>query len=164
MISSRRRAHRRIFTVLAVALPALLIAAVALRPEMPTLSEDVAPLKRTAGFASVMPDARSSVQSGSYAFETSIRAGDKGPLFFIRPLIPILEPDLLVYWTTTEVEEPSLPSDAVLLGHLAGASPRALPISEEAASGWGRALVYSLGYQKIVARVPLTPESGPRER
>ena len=165
MILSRRRVHRRIFAGLAVVLPVLLVAALALRPEVPTLPLDAAPLRKAAGFASSIPDDHSKVRSAGYGFEASMQTtGPDAPRLLVRPLVPILGPDLLVYWTGTEVEGASLPNDAVLVGHLAGSAPRVLLLPQQATRVDGSALVYSLGYQKVVARIPLSPLSAESEQ
>ena len=158
MIHARRTAHRRIFSVLAVAVPALWAAGLWLRPEVPPRSAADPRLLAEAGFAldaegSGSPPRR--VAAGAAAFEVEFeRRPDGQRLLAIRPSAVILKPDLLVYWTP-RAERVAPGGDAVLIGRLAGSSRRWLRLPERAADASGDVLVYSLAHGEVVSRFAL---------
>ena len=164
MISSRRRAHRLIFIGLAFVLPLLLAAAFILRPDVPAPGADFEILRREASFASPSSETLA-VEQDTYAFEAFVRTNGGGrAVLELRPVIPILEPDLLVYWALGDEEPNTLPSDAILLGSLSGAAARSMSLPDRAARGEGQALIYSLGYQKVVTQIALERVLGAEAR
>lgn len=156
MISSRRRAHRRAFAVLAIVLPVLIVGALATRPDAPVSPENADQLFRAAGFASSTSAEPASIVFDESSFEVSVTGSPTGGrALVVRPGAAISEPDLLVYWARAIDATSSLPGDAVLLGTLAGDSARELPLPPQAAETPGALIVYSLGYQRVVSRIPL---------
>ncbi|HEU0007476.1 MAG TPA: hypothetical protein VFS12_15940 [Terriglobia bacterium] len=93
MIQPLRRAHQWIMTGLALILPVIFVAGLAIRQPSPPLS----------GF---LPGRRPPPRSISEA---------------IGSFQKVLAPDLLVYWVRTAPSDSTLPSDARLLGSLHGA-------------------------------------------
>jgi hypothetical protein len=92
MIQPLRRAHKWIITGLALVLPAIFTAGLAVRQASPPLSESLPGRRPTAGNIS----------------ET------------IRSFQKVLAPDLLIYWARTVPSDATLPPDARLLGSLHG--------------------------------------------
>lgn len=92
MIQPLRRAHQWILTGLALVLPAIFIAGLAVRQPSTPFSESLPGRRPTAGNVS----------------ET------------IRSFQKFLAPDLLVYWARTAPSDSTLPPDARLLGSLHG--------------------------------------------
>lgn len=156
MIHARRVAHRRIFGVLVVAIPALWAAGLLLRPELPPLSPADRRLLAEAGFRTDAPEGAPGtrvVAAGPAEFRVGVERGARGePLLALQPTRAILEPDLLVYWTPPGSDAPG--AGSVLLGSLAGSAARRLPLPERAAGG-GSIVVYSLAHGEVVARLAL---------
>ena len=92
MIQPLRRAHQWILTGLALVLPAIFVAGLAVRQPSPPLSKSLPGRRPTAGNIS----------------ET------------IRSFQKVLAPDLLIYWARTVPSGATLPPDARLLGSLHG--------------------------------------------
>jgi hypothetical protein len=92
MIQPLRRAHRWIMSGLALVLPAIFVAGLAVRQPSPPLSASLPGRRATAGN---IPET-------------------------IRSFQRVLAPDLLVYWARTAPSGATLPLDARLLGPLHG--------------------------------------------
>ena len=144
MIHSLRERHQRTFLGLAVALPLLFIAALAVRPDWPTQeSPGPAPAIEAWTVIGALGGARALIEHQSTREWLHLARTDA-----------LVAPDVLVYWTEEApgFEEP-LPRDAVLLGALGdvGTSTFDLP-----ARGVGGALVlYSLGHRRVLAVQPM---------
>jgi len=152
MTRAHRTAHRAIFAVLAVALPALLAAGIGLRPRVPPVSDDTT-LFRAAGFA--QPRLGPEVEIGIDGLRFALSALDRGDIG-IRPLAVMAKPDLLVYWTARPPRDDDLAArldDAELVGSLSGRSRRLLRLRDRADRGY--LLIYSLGYGELLADLPL---------
>ena len=167
MIRSRRQAHRIVFVSLALILPAILVAGLAWRPELPPIGELTEDLTVQSGFASAIDAGAVLVAEG--ALEVALQSPtDGGAVMTIRPTSVILKPDLLVYWMPDSggVSEVSPGADSVLVGSLAGRSPRRLTLPAGAARGEGQIVIYSLGHREVVGRFPLSSifDSRPEER
>ncbi len=68
-------------------------------------------------------------------------------------------PDLLAYWAPTPGDGSGLPPDARLLGVLRGSGTRILPVPQPDMMQGGYLVLYSLGWNRLVASVPFP--SGP---
>jgi hypothetical protein len=141
MIRPLRVAHRRIFGILAVALPVTIAAGlVARRPQESHLaevkSEPAQVLKR--------------VPSQKRAFALIFRR-DSGSQGGIRTVLQastsLNEPDLLAYWTNESRPGEALPAGSVLLGAVVPGrvSSVSLPEGQE-----GRVVLYSLAHHEVV--------------
>ncbi len=157
MIHARRRAHGRIFTVLAVAVPGALLASLLLRPEVPPIQGGDAALLRADGFALAPPtEARTLGAAPHTLVVESLGDRDGRRVLALRPEPAILAPDVLVYWTDADPGPDALPTaDATLLGSLSGAARRELLLPRGVGPGQGRLLLYSLSHQEVVAQVGL---------
>ena len=92
MIQPLRQLHRHMMMALAVILPLILIAGLAVRKRFPQQNRD--PLETT-------------------TFDSELSAQ-------LKPLQSVLAPDVLVYWAPTAVDDRTLPAQARLLGSLHG--------------------------------------------
>ena len=140
MIQPLRTAHRRIFMVLAVLLPAIIVLG---------LSERHVLVK--AKGSSMSPDAmRMSAASAVWEKNTLTTEFSSDPSnrdtvhLFLKPVQELRDPDLLLYWTA-EARAQDL-SRARLLGQLARGSAYLLTREEHR----GYLLLYSLGHDAIV--------------
>lgn len=97
MIAPLRKAHRRMFVALAVVLPAVFIAGLAMRHAEPSTTPAVVIYDR---------------QSAQRAFTAEIR-GDEVEIAVARNQHV---PDPLLYWSTSRPAKGALPADAKLLG------------------------------------------------
>ncbi len=163
MTRAHRIAHRGIFVVMAVAIPALLAAGIGLRPRVPPLSEDEA-LFIDNGFApaDVWAEVGMETEIGIDGLRFALATDADGRALTIRPLEIIARPDLLVYWSARETgpgddaagdDVVARLDDALLVGSLSGRSRRVLTLPAQAEGG--NLLVYSLGYGELLADLPL---------
>lgn len=159
MIAPLRARHRRAFTVLALALPALYLLALRARPDRPTMAATALP--------GAAPQTAASAASGAPPvplfpdLEIDVRLLAAGTVLELDPRAMPRAPDVLVYWRRPERGAASggsggdLPDDAVLLGALA---PRARRYPLPAPGG--TVLLYSLGHRTVIARAALPASVG----
>ena len=131
MIAPLRRRHRVMTVLLAVAVPAVLVAALGSRRAVP---------------ASRLP---ATLAAGPTTSTATVRSHD-GSVEIALPAT--VAPGLLAYWTSQDVSG-RLPDDAVLLGPVGGSRLRTFPLPHDADSG--RIVIYSLGHQEVVEILPL---------
>jgi hypothetical protein len=128
VIRRLRVLHRFIFVVLALALPALLVASLrARRHTLPVTTPKVSTVD-TSGFR-LLEKTGLSVRISSGSID-------------VIPVRPLSVPDPLLYWSRQD----SMGEGATLLGPLEGMSLRRYPIPES-----GYLIVYSLGRREVVA-------------
>jgi len=144
LIHALRVRHGRIFVGLAVALPVLFIAALAVRPSWPTQeSSGPAPSTETWTVIGNLRGARAMIEKQSTREWLHLARTDH-----------LVAPDVLVYWAeeAPDLDSP-LPSDAVLLGAFGdvGTSTFDLP----ARSIGGTLILYSLGHRSLLAVQPM---------
>lgn len=151
MIASLRRAHRRTSIVLAVALPALLVAAIASRPEWS--DPEVVPSE---------PDhQRFTAQYFEYFELDGVRlrravtaAGDQFIAVQCEDGLPF--PDVLLYTTDQAVADgAALPDDAVLIGALHGRETDEFAVADDSIRA--HFVLYSLAHHAVVGSVT-TPQ------
>lgn len=161
MTRSHRQAHRVAFLGVGGLLVALWTAGLSLRPEVPPIDSSFEDLAYQSGF--VIDGTDLSIPVADERFAASFRRDTDGASLLIRPLTPILKPDMLVYWvplsgTSTDGD---LSENAILTGSLAGHSPRRLLLPPDAAQGKGEIVIYSLGHRDVVARFPVPSAASP---
>ena len=167
MIRSLRKRHMATFSVLLVVLPLLYALALSVRSEPKSVDELPAFGDDAAAFSVVLAERA----HDSSAFKATTRiVADQSPAGQIRLEIAlhanIEAPDMLLYWSASDVESGGqLPSNAYLLGSLQAASRQQVPLPSAAREKDGRLILYSLGHQEVVASVPLetrfaAPENG----
>ena len=154
MIAELRRWHRRAFGALAVAVPAILVAAIAARPDVPVnaaLPSDTRPaqVRATRQLAWSRPDVVSSLElttegATEIAFDSQSLA---------------TEPSVLVYWL--DPNDPSDPPSAGrLLGALRGTGRQRIPLPADAATRGGRLALYSLAHDEVIATATIAAMGG----
>ncbi len=151
MIRRLRDWHRRVVTLLILALPIAYAAIVARRP----------PARESA--APILPDLRGRVPNGPdflLLAEPGIRAlllampGSSPDALLIVPDGDPAIPDLLAYWSPTAGDGRALPADAMLIGALRGRQ-QVLPLPEPGQRPGGYIILYSLVRDEILAAVQL---------
>lgn len=151
MIRSLRQRHRRIFTALAVILPAAFALGVAGRKPVPavtSLSAALAPA--TNAFAATIW-ARNDLFSKNSIRAVLLRERSDAGRYAIQLFAPanFAKPDLLIYWiaASSELKE-RIPDDAMLIGAFNPASP--LQLSDATVLRQGKLVLYSLADGEIV--------------
>lgn len=154
MIAELRRWHRRAFGVLAFVVPAILVAAIAARPDAPVnaaLPSDSQPsqVRATRQLEWSRPDVVSSLElTTEGATEIAIDA---------RSLAT--EPSVLVYWL--DPNDPSDPPAAGrLLGAVRGTGRQRIPLPADAATRGGRLALYSLAHDEVIATATIVATGG----
>jgi hypothetical protein len=135
MTRSLRRAHRRAAAGLALALPPLLALALAARSPQASAPESRAALGLALGRAA----------DGTRTIELDTRGA---------PVIP----DGLAYFSAHSPAADTVPSDAILLGEIPSDAVRSYPLPGRAA---GQVIVFSLGWDRVVASAPVAAERAP---
>ena len=162
MIHALRRRHRLAITALAVLLPIVFAAGLALRTQPAIMNPLPAALSQATPGLSRVLTSRGDLLPGLGA---SVRVlADSVPpsrmTVEITPSVDPHEPDLLVYWSALpDGGTNPLPPDAHLLGSLAGIRPRALPLPDLALTQDGALIVYSLAHGRRLATTPLPTRS-----
>ncbi|MCG8460185.1 MAG: hypothetical protein MI919_28205 [Holophagales bacterium] len=170
MIAPLRRRHRRVITLLAVALPVLVVLALGARPEPPVAEPllDGPVVPGTPPVASVMLGGDS---AESPPIEGMIRR--HAEVLELELGLPLRHPDVLAYW----LEDPTgdsagagsapaasgIPAEAYLLGPVTARRVNVYRLPEASGGRAGRLLLYSLGHQLRLAEaaVPAGVRSNP---
>jgi hypothetical protein len=145
MIQPLRSVHRGVVVTLAFVLPVILVAALSARHRALPL---VAPAKQVP--ASVRLLSSSDRLWQTHAIQTAFYADSNTPeslYVTLQPAQDLGEPDLLLYWATSQPSGDSLPAGAKLLGTFAADKIFALP--RDLARG-GHLVLYSLAHQSVV--------------
>src|SRR5208282_4000730 len=144
MIQPLRTMHRRAFVVLALILPAILLAGIEARH----------PGKSPTGRSPELPPTAYLVRESnglwtqhSIATKFYGRADRPKDIYVVlRPMQPLNEPDLLLYWSTNSPQGNSLPSESVLVAPYSADGAFALPLEKERA---GNLILFSLAHQTV---------------
>ncbi len=153
MIQPLRTVHRRAFVALAIFLPLILALGLGARRSRP--------VPATPPLTEVYAGQRSDTQWQKRAIRSRFYAGPntvnhpRDTFVTFDPTPKLNEPDLLVYWVSSEPQT-SLPPQARLLGALSASRTFTLP---QDANGSGYLVLYSLAHQTVVdtARVENLP-------
>ena len=154
MIAPLRRWHRRAFGVLAFVVPAILVAAIAARPEAPVnaaLPSDSqpSPVRAARQIAWSRPDVVSSLE---------LRTDGATEIAF-DPQSLATEPSVLVYWL--DPDDPSDPPAAGrLLGAVRGTGRQRFLLPADAATRGGRLALYSLAHDEVIATATIVSTGG----
>ena len=147
MIAPLRARHRATWLVLALAIPSLFVASIAVRPEWP--EDDVDDPRR-------LPGNGYRVLGGSATIaEAALSVRVESNELVIEQLDGPTVPDPLLYWTSTvPAAGDGLPDDAIFLGAVGGRPRRVEP--PDVASG--ALVLYSGAHGRRVAALPLPLE------
>ncbi len=158
MIRSHRRRHFRVFAALAVVLPLILAAALLSRQRAPVM--DPAPTvldgRGNGGWTAI-----DSVEAevGGAMIEIRILESIAAPARLGVDLMPasaLRAPDVLVYWSAAgDTAAGSLPSDALLLGSLAGRRLRRFALPVHRGGQPGSLVLYSAAHRAVLGTIAL---------
>ena len=129
MIQPLRTVHRRAFVVLALVLPAILLVGLGARRSRPQLESDNSGVPASARLLM-----KADTLWRKHRIQTNFHRGaDNAHDFYVvlRPEQTLNEPDLLLYETTSEPKQNTLPPDARLLGSFASGKIFSLHIDAE---------------------------------
>ena len=154
MIQPLRNMHRRAFVALALILPALLLVGLGARhpgtsltPRSPELPATAYLLRESNGLWT-----QHSIATKFYGISDS----PNEIYVVLRPMQPLNEPDLLLYWCANTPQGNSLPSESILVAPYTADEAFAIPLEKERA---GNLILFSLGHQAVFdsARVEKLP-------
>jgi hypothetical protein len=151
MIRPLRQRHRRIFTVLAVVLPAAFVIGVAARRPVPAVSSFPKGIASASHDYSVKQWSRDNLFPKAHVQVVFLRDGSERSRFAVAITAPkdFVKPDLLVYWVPGEGHSPNtVPDNAILLGSFSNSVP--LPLPDAVLTSKGVLLLYSLADNEIV--------------
>jgi len=154
MIQPLRTVHRRAFVVLALVLPAILLAGIEARHPGTSLTRRAPELPAT---AYLVRESNGLWTQHSIATKFYGRSESPKDIYVVlRPMQPLNEPDLLLYWSTETPQGNSLPSESLLVAPYAADEGFALPLEKGRA---GNLILFSLAHQTVFdsARVEKLP-------
>ncbi len=147
MIQPLRAVHRRAFVALALVLPAILLAGLGARRSRPQPQSEGNDPKAPAS-AQLLKKADTLWQRHTIQTEFYSEASDAQDFYVVlHPAQTLNEPDLLLYWATSEPQGNTLPPEARLLGSLAPGKIFSLHLDGERA---GHLVLYSGAHQAVV--------------
>lgn len=145
MIQPLRTAHRRIFSGLAVVLPAVI--ALGLSARRPMAAAVVMEPRTPASFY-LLRKSEKLWRKHAILSEFFGESGKPSAIYVsLHPDHPLDEPDVLVYWSNDFVENDRLPQQAQLLGAFRVDKALPLPVNAE---HQGRLFLYSLAHEQVV--------------
>jgi len=154
MIQPLRTVHRRAFVTLALVLPATLLAGIEARHPGTSLLGRSPELPAT---AHLVRESNGLWTQHSIATKFYGRSDSPKDIFVVlRPMQPLNEPDLLLYWSTKTPQGNSLPSESLLVAPYTADEGFALPLEKGRA---GNLILFSLAHQTVFdsARVEKLP-------
>jgi hypothetical protein len=143
MIQPLRQLHARVFLVLGIALPVLFVGGIASRQSLPK-----ARAARTE-IGGLTPVAQQAMQVNGSSVRLNTFRNREGIVLQVSSSNTLNAPDVLVYASATEPKD-ALTDDATFLGEYAPEKLYRLP-----AEGSRFVVLYSLGYQQVLASFPL---------
>jgi len=154
MIQPLRTVHRRAFMALASILPAILVAGLGARHPGTSLTRRAPELPVT---AYLVRESNGLWTQHSIATKFYGRSDSpKGIYVVLRPMQPLNEPDLLLYWSSNTPQGNSLPSESLLVAPYSADEGFALPLEKGRS---GNLILFSLAHQTVFdsARVEKLP-------
>jgi len=154
MIQPLRSVHRRAFVTLALVLPTILLAGIEARHPGTSLTGRSPELPATAYLVR-----ESNGLWNQHLIATKFYGRSDSPKVIyvvLRPIQPLNEPDLLLYWSTNTPQGNSLPSESFLVAPYAAEEAFVLPLEKGRA---GNLILFSLAHQTVFdsARVEKLP-------
>lgn len=155
MIAELRRVHRRASIALAFAVPVILVAAIAARPEAP-VNASLPFRSETSEILSTQP----LVWSRDDIVASAIVSADGSVALAIDAASLANAPSVFVYWLEPgETTEP--PAGGRLLGSVHGRGTQRILLPPDAAVRGGTVSLFSLGHDEVVASAVLAGSGGP---
>ena len=149
-----RNRHRVMWTGLAVIVPLLFIAGLAVRPSTP-LNDELPSVRPSATEFPVLV-ASAGAHSGYAEFAWELRRSDTDPsrqAIALEPWAPSISPgaDALLYWSRNNPDNGAWPAgETYLLGALAGPQKRLFELPPAAAGGNGYLVIYSMTANRVL--------------
>jgi len=166
VIRPHRRRHFWIFTILAVILPLVLVAAIGVRGQAPIANRvpqvlDEPSLRRWTTVSGAEAQVNPRIHLRLLASDP-VRSRLGIELTLTQAL---REPDVAVYWTASTGAAPDqLPRDAVLLGTIGKTGPRRLPLPPRATEILGSLILYSVAHRAVLDVMTIPgPRPGPAD-
>lgn len=152
MIAPLRLRHRRVVTLLAFAVPALVLVAVGQRPDYDVQrhAHGASAPQTTGAMALDLFD--------SPPVQGHLRHEGTGAVLQVQTTAAPTRPDLLLYWSPDSPGD-QLPANSVLLGALPSHALRLYNLPRTTAGGF--VSLYSLAHQELVASSPLPDLDAP---
>lgn len=159
MIHPLRRRHLWMTTAIAIILPVVFVAGLAVRKPIPATENAPSALMAPPAVSFSHLLFEKSDLWADLKITTRVYA-DQQPAerlaVELHPQDYLKIPDLLVYWhPQPSIQTDKLPDDAYLLGALAGTQKRRFILPEPAMTQDGSLILYSLAHQKIIAATTL---------
>lgn len=155
MIAPLRRRHLLMTSALLVAVPAVLVLSLRVRPSAPLVRQ--LPGELSADLPGQLGQDPAQTRLGhlfaGHDISVVASTGGGGGVLTLRSPGPLVHPDVLLYWTPTEVSD-RLPDTAILLGAYAGRA-RSFPLPEQVAGNEGFLVLYALAHQVVISSGPL---------
>ena len=150
MILPLRRRHRRMFAVIGIILPIALIAGIAARKPVPTLTLPAQLTAENQAFTVQQWDRSDLFRKTAVHVRLLREAANSNRLAVgLSASKDFVKADLLVYWLpANSTITGTIPDDAILLGALVSGQP--LPMPPTVAEKSGRLILYSLADHEIV--------------
>lgn len=154
MIQPLRTVHRRAFVTLALVLPGILLAGIEAR------HPGTSPMGRSPELpptAYIVRESNGLWTQHSIATKFYGRSNSSKDIYVVlRPMQPLNEPDLLLYWSTKTPQGKSLPSESLLVAPYTADEAFTLPLDKERE---GNLILFSLAHQTVfdIARVEELP-------
>lgn len=160
MILARRKVHFYAAIALACTLPIVFLAALLMRPSIPTVDESVDELFAIANY----PNTTEVIDSATLSAEdvkirSEITRASQTTFLDLQPVDPLQYADVLVYWQASEPpagEAQTVGDSAVLLGRLSESRRRRFRLPTEIQGQQGHLILYSRGQKTLIATFPLT--------
>lgn len=153
MIRALRERHRVMTTVLAATLPIAYLVILAGRP---VATGALAPAGDTTGLEPVDPPLTLLTEPRITGQLLAMSSDSPATALQVTPSRDPAVPDLLAYWVRSAPRDAqSLPPDARLLAALRGSRTQILPLPEPGGPPGGTVILYSHGWHRVMAVVPL---------
>lgn len=160
MIIDRRKTHFFSFIALAIILPIIFFIGVIFIPEYPLVDNSATELFQ---FSQTLTTQNNSskklvnsqtLSSKEISLLAEIYGDNQSFVLQIKPLSTIKIPEPLVYWQKGNDSPEMITENSILLGSLSGKSIRVFNLLPEMSNHDGKLIIYSQGYQEIVAFFP----------
>jgi hypothetical protein len=151
MIQPLRSAHRVVFLLAALVLPALLVAGLRARRPSPLMAAVPLPAATPAG-----PSLTWKTRGGTAIISlVQPGAGGGGLEIELSPATAFRGPDLLLYWTARGLPVDDLAPADVLLGEVSGQPVRRFQLPPAVGPGQGSLLLFSLAHHEVIGTTAL---------
>ncbi|AFY38595.1 hypothetical protein Lepto7376_2305 [[Leptolyngbya] sp. PCC 7376] len=162
MLLSRRQTHLAASSILAIALPLILLFGFIFRPQYLPSDESAQILFEQDGYALVADSelgekiASEDLGKSSQFNAITYTQEDDKVILTLKPRWDLRQPDLLIYWDGAAEAPEEIGDSALLLGRLSGSAQRQFSVPDAIVGKDGYLLIYSQGRQAIQAAFPIS--------